>query len=262
MGEMLYLTKAVALLLLPPAVLVLLAAFGMLMGGRKFGRFLVWSSLILLCLLSTEPVSDALLRPLESQFQPLQTKIISGDHRAIVLLGSGIYERSPEYGGRDSLPPVSLMRTTYAATLARASQLPVYASGGNVLHPRRQPEGMIMHDWLIRLGVPAGSIRMETASSTTCESAALLAPTLAADGIRSIVLVTSAVHMPRAMYCFAKPGIEVIPAPCAYLGNRSPYNLLSYLPQGHVLADSADALWEYLGMVWYRLRYSSLTRKI
>jgi len=63
----LFLTKAMALLLLPPAVLILVAAFGMLMGGRRFGRFLIWSSLILLYLLSTEPVSDALLQPLESQ---------------------------------------------------------------------------------------------------------------------------------------------------------------------------------------------------
>jgi len=253
----LYLTKALALLLSPPALLILLAASGTLLYGRRLGRILTWSSLVLLYLLSTEPVSDALLRPLESEVPPLRTEAITGKNQAIVLLGSGVYEHSPEYEGRDSLPPVALMRTTYAASLARSSRLPVYTVGGNPLHPQSRPEGVIMHDWLVRLGVSSGKINVESHANTTCESADRLAPMLAADQIHGIVLVTSAVHMPRAINCFSRLGLEVIPAPCAYLGDRSPYNLLSYLPRAHVLADSADALWEYMGILWYRFYHGA-----
>jgi len=223
---------------------------------RKLGRVLICFSLILLYLLSIEPVSDALLRPLESQALPLHTRDIAVEGQAIILLGGGIYEQSPEYAGRDALPPVVLMRTTYAAYLATTAHVPVYATGGHPLHPQSRPEGVIMRDWLIRLGVPVERVRVETTANTTCESALRLAPILLKDGIRNIILVTSALHMPRAMFCFSGLDIEVTPAPCAYLGKRGPYDLLSFLPRANILAISSDALWEYLGMLWYRVYYS------
>jgi len=248
-------TKAISLFLLPPGILILLIFIGVFIANRRVERYWICSGLILLYALSTEPVSDVLLNPLESRFLPLETTDLPRRHTAIVLLGGGIDVSAPEYGGKDALSQTALARTTYAAYLARRTRLPVYTAGGNPLHPQSEPEGEIMYRWLVRLGVPADRIRTETASNTTCENASLLMPALRRDRIRNIVLVTSAVHMPRAVYCFAKLDVRVIPAPCAYLGKRSPYNLLSYLPQAQTFSDSSRALREYLGMLWYRFYY-------
>lgn len=256
MGDVnLYLSKAVALLLLPPGILILLLFAGLFFAKQRCGRFLMGFSAFLLCVLSMEPVSDALLRPLESRYPPLQISDLSSENTAIVLLGGGIDVHAPEYAGRDSLPPVALARTSYAAYLAKGTLLPIYTAGGNPLHPESEAEGEIMYHWLIRMGISANDIRVEKTSNTTCESASLLGPILAADNVQTIVLVTSAVHIPRAMFCFSKPGIRVIAAPCAYLGDRMPYNLLSYLPQAQTFSDSSQALREYMGLLWYRLRY-------
>ncbi len=251
----LYLSKAVALLLLPPGILILLLFSGLFFAKQRAGRFLLSLSVFLLYALSMEPVSDALLGPLESHYPPLQTSALPRENAAIVLLGGGIDVRAPEYAGRDSLPPVVLARTSYAVWLGKKMSLPIYAAGGNPLHPESESEGEIMRHWLVRMGIPVDDVRVENTSKTTCESSSMLAPVLEAENIKSIVLVTSAVHMPRAMFCFSKQDIKVTAAPCAYLGDRLPYNLLSYLPQAQTFLDSSRALREYLGLLWYRLRY-------
>jgi uncharacterized SAM-binding protein YcdF (DUF218 family) len=79
---------------------------------------------------------------------------------------------------------------------------------------------------------------------------------LAAKGVNRIVLVTSAWHMPRSVWCFESHGFEVIPAPVDYLTEQEAYDLRSYLPRWTTLSDSGQALHEYLGLLWYRLRYS------
>ena len=55
-------------------------------------------------------------------------------------------------------------------------------------------------------------------------------------------------------------GIAVVPAPCDYLENRLPYDVLSYVPRWNELAESGEALHEYLGQLWYHIRYAWLGR--
>ena len=253
----LILTKLVGRLLLPPAGLILVGLVGVLGWRRRWGRALVLASLVLFWLLGTAPVHDALLAPLEHRYPPLalNARLGSPDHTAIVLFGGGIYAKAPEYGGVDALHRAALSRTVYAADLSLRTGLSVYPSGGKSLTGRAEPEGKVMARWLVRLGVPIERIVVEDHARTTWQNAADLKPLLAAHGMTRAVLVTSAWHMPRAVWCMRAQGIAVVPAPCDYLENRLPYDILSYVPRWDTLADSGQALHEYLGLVWYRLRY-------
>ena len=250
------LIKSVSQLLLPPGGLILLALIGLIFSRRVWGRGLVAFSLICFWLLATEPVRDALIEPLENRYAPVEPATLEHvESHAIVLLGGGVYERAPEYGGRDSLQNGAMMRTLYAADLARQTGLEVYATGGVVLNEGTEPEGEVMRRWLIRLGVPAERLHSETAARNTWENAINLKAELELAGVEKVILVTTAWHMPRSVWVFESLGMQVIPAPCAYVARRVPYGLQNYLPHWHVLADSADALHEYLGMLWYRIRY-------
>ncbi len=252
----LLLAKAVSQLLLPPGGLVLLGSLGLVFWRRRWGRMLAGLALALLWLLSTEPVRDALISPLEQSYAPLDVAALPDDVGAIVLLGGGIYEKAPEYGGKDALGKYALMRTVYAAELYRATGLPVYPTGGAVLSETTEPEGAVIRRWLVRLGVPAEAVHPETEADNTWENAANVRRMLARAGIHRAILVTSAYHMPRSVAAFRAQGLEVVPAPCAYIAEREPYDLRSFLPRWNVLSDSGDALHEYLGMLWYRLRYN------
>jgi uncharacterized SAM-binding protein YcdF (DUF218 family) len=258
----LILSKLVGQLLLPPAGLILLGLAGLLGWRRRWGRPLILLSLVLFWLLAVAPVRDALLAPLEHRYPPLATDAGLGSpaDTAIVLFGGGIYARSPEYGGVDTLRRSALSRTVYAADLALRSGLSVYPSGGAALAGKAAPEGSIMARWLVRLGVPASHVVVENQARTTWQNARYLKALLAAHGIRRAVLVTSAEDMPRAVWSMRAQGVAVIPAPCDYQESRLPYDVLSYVPSWSALADSGAALHEYLGLLWYRIRYGWLAR--
>ena len=258
----LILSKLIGRLLLPPAGLILMGLVGLLAWRRRWGRVLVLLSLALFWMLGTAPVHDALLAPLESSYPPLATDAGLGSpaDTAIVLFGGGIYARAPEYGGLDALRRSALSRTVYAADLALRSGLSVYPSGGEPLTGKAEPEGSVMRRWLLRLGVAADHIVVEKQARTTRQNAEMRKTLLETHGIRRAVLVTSAWHMPRAVWSLRAQGVAVIPAPCDYLENRLPYDVLSYVPRWDVLAASGEALHEYLGLLWYRIRYGWLGR--
>ena len=80
------------------------------------------------------------------------------------------------------------------------------------------------------------------------------APLLKAAGVRRVLLVTHAAHMPRTRAEFESQGIEVVAAPTAWLGNLDTSDqVLTSLPS----ASSAYAGWyamhEWLGLLAARL---------
>jgi len=249
-------SKVAAQLLLPPGGLILLGLFGLLFRRCWWGRGCVLVSLAAFWLLSIGPGRDALLTPLESAYPPLVDTTSFGPDAAIVLLGGGVYAKAPEYGGQDRLAAHALQRANYAATLAKKTGLPVFVSGGAVLSDATEPEGLIMRRYLTDLGVPAVRVHVEASSQNTWENARKLLPVLRLAGIRRVLLVTSAVHMPRAVWCFSAQGMDVLPAPCAYMGGgRTPRDIRDYVPYWTTLEYSSLALHEYLGLIWYGLHY-------
>jgi len=251
---MLMITKAIALWLLPPGILIMIAAIGLIAWRRWWGRGLVVTSLLLLLLLSLSPVRDGLMHPLEFHYPALDaTQVRSGD--VIVVLGGGVNRHAPEYGGRDFLSKPALMRAAFALSLAKKSGADVWVSGGAPLHDDQQAEGKIMRRWMIENGLAPTHIHAENGSNNTWQNAALLRPLLAASSVQRVLLVTTAWHMPRAVWSFDQVGIVVVPAPCDYSSPPRSYTLLDWLPDAATFSDSALALHEYLGLFYYRLRY-------
>ncbi len=105
-----------------------------------------------------------------------------------------------------------------------------------------------MAELLQELGVPAAAILQESNSRTTRENRDESLPILQAHGIRRILLVTSALHMLRALALFRATDLEVIPAPTDF-ETRFPSNAhpLRWLPDAQALADGSRAFKEYLG---------------
>ncbi len=75
-----------------------------------------------------------------------------------------------------------------------------------------------------------------------------------AQGFKSVIVVTSAYHMPRAVLAFESAGVRFVPAPTDYRACRGRYDILGFTPSFGCLAESCQAIREYAGLVWYRLR--------
>jgi uncharacterized SAM-binding protein YcdF (DUF218 family) len=114
------------------------------------------------------------------------------------------------------------------------------------------------------LGVPEAAIRLEKESRNTYENALFSKRLLEKQDIERIILVTSAMHMPRALRLFEAQGLEVVPAPVDYRvvqsdwvnkeGISLPQFILRLLPGADNLSLTTSAMKEYIGMLYYTLR--------
>ncbi|HEX7769639.1 MAG TPA: YdcF family protein, partial [Dokdonella sp.] len=109
-----------------------------------------------------------------------------------------------------------------------------------------------MADVAENLGVPASSIRAELASTTTWENATAVRALEPSSPAR-IWLVTSALHMPRALLAFRAAGFE----PCAYPGDYRGAPLegpTDFLPSAGAIGNTDAVLHEWAGEIAYRIR--------
>lgn len=233
-------------LLLPPTNGLLLLILAALFHRRRGAFALALLGGGLLLAQSLPPVAGWLNDTLEERAGPVLTDTRGAG--AIVVLGSGLSIDAPEYNG-DTVTDRSLVRARYGAVVARRSGLPVLVSGGQPRNASRS-EADVIGDLLEKeFGVP---VRWrEGESLDTADNARFSAVMLHGQGIRKIVLVTQAFHMPRARRLFEAAGFAVIPAPTELASRREQSrNLLDWLPRTRALQNSYYALHEWLGMLW------------
>jgi uncharacterized SAM-binding protein YcdF (DUF218 family) len=103
--------------------------------------------------------------------------------------------------------------------------------------------------------VPRDAMLLDSRSLNTNENAIEVKKIVDTNAIGHVLLVTSEMHMPRAMATFAANGIEATAAP-ADVEAVPPVDesLLDILPDSRALDMSSRALREYAGLAAYRLR--------
>ena len=245
--------KLLAALILPPAGPVLLALYGLWLvrsarqGIRQFGTCLCAAALLGLLALSIPVVSGVL--PLERIQRPVSREALA-TAQAIVILGAGIYEGAPEYGG-DTLAGAGLERVRYGAKLAHDSGLPVLTTGGAPFGGT--PEGEVMRD-VMKHEFNVKVRWVENKSRDTAENARLSATLLKREGIARIALVSHASHLPRAIPLFEHEGLIVVPAATILPRQRAkPLDVTDFLPSAETLRRSTESLYESLGRLANRL---------
>ncbi len=95
---------------------------------------------------------------------------------------------------------------------------------------------------------------LEARSKNTFESARNSWVILNNEDITQIYLVTHSTHMTRARQAFEKAGFEVIPAPTIILESAG-FSILDLLPSSDAAGKGKAAITEWIGRIWYKLRY-------
>lgn len=246
-------SKILTQLIYPLPLCLLLLPLGLLLRRRwpRLGMTMCLFGLGWLLLWSLPVPSSALARTLE-QTWPQQTETQLPQVDAIVVLGGGV--RSNTWG-------VNLQsaadRVWFGARLYRAGRAPLVILSGGRLEELgfNMAEAPAMATFLHDLGVPESAMLLESESRTTRENAVYSEKLLRARGINRVLLVTSALHMPRALATFRNLGIDAIPAPTDFEAEPPSGNwLLCWLPDTSSLDRSSRAMKEYLGMWVYKMR--------
>jgi uncharacterized SAM-binding protein YcdF (DUF218 family) len=249
MNEPLSTTYLIGAVLVPPVSLVLLALFGLLLlkRRRRLALLLTGGSLLALLALSLPVVAFKLMDQLE--VPPLPNSRAVGDAQAIVILAGGVSRGAVDWGG-DTVSVLTLQRVRYGAWLARETRLPVLVTGGAPVRGRPGEAAMMRSLLQNEFGVPVRWL--EERSRTTADNARLSAAMLQASGVRQIVLVTSAFHMPRARRVFEQTGLSVIPAGTGYFGYAGGgVHWQHWVPNGDSLRLSYLALRELIANLKY-----------
>jgi uncharacterized SAM-binding protein YcdF (DUF218 family) len=253
---MLYLDKLLSQFAYPLGFsisLTLLALVLLMMDRRRSGILVLVTGILWLALWSMPVVSDRLRLSLEGRFAPEPVASLPAAD-AIVVLGGGIRGAPPNWPYPD-LGRAS-DRLWHAARIYHAGKAPrVILSGGSVEWVgERRSEADAMLQLLADLGVPPKAVLLEARSRTTRENAVYTAEILGTEGIDRVLLVTSALHMPRAVATFRAVGIDAVPAATDFEVMPEPNHPIRWLPDAESLFDSTRAVKEYLGWWVYRWR--------
>lgn len=265
------LSKLLPLVLSPLGLALLLQAAGLLGRRRPWGIWLAGSGLLLLWLASLPLTSRALIWSLEERASRM-VPVPLPQADAVLVLGGGVRpalapRRQVEMGeaGDRLLTGIALLRQGKAPLLV--------VSGGRVGFTAADPsppEADSAARLALALGVRPQQLLRNLGPGpdgprNTGEEAEAIAALARRRGWHSLLLVTSATHLPRALATFQRrlpPSLRLIPVACDYLlparegfGQLTPASLLlDLLPSAEALAVSQQVLREYGGLVVYRLR--------
>lgn len=240
--------KIISLFIFSPMLYVLILLYaGIVTFGKRWKAGLVFLlSGVFLYLGSISPVVNFLGEGLERKEYEYE-KI---EPQAYVVLGGGSIESDM------SVEPTrgALKRVVKGVELYNENPKPIYISGGK-LFGSTESEAEIYKDLMIKLGVPSQDIIVEGESRNTLENAKFIKKNLERN-VESIGLITSAIHMPRSMYTFKKEleGVNIIPFKCDFLHNKKDSFIHNYIPRYDNLMNSNSILWEYVGIVYYKIK--------
>lgn len=258
----LFLSKLLPLFIYPVGlicVLLLLAIFSLWKHPRR-AVVCMLTAIAVIFISGNGWVANAITQSLEWQNIPPKTL---PNAEAIVVLGGAIKPQMPPRPWVDVME--SGDRVLHGAQLYREGKAPLVIMSGGRIHWKGggPPESADMAALAQTMGVPASAILQDPTSLNTYENAVNVKQILQQKGIRRILLVTSAMHMPRSLAIFKKQGIEAIAAPTDFLVTQQELQepgvsveavLLNLIPDADRIHQTTRALKEYIGLVVYRLR--------
>jgi uncharacterized SAM-binding protein YcdF (DUF218 family) len=230
----------------------LFAALLFVVGRRRWALGIAAVAFALIWVASTPATALSLAAPLEQKYPALSADA-SPTADVILVLGGALSGANPPKRPTFYIGPAA-GRVWFTAELYRARKAPwvVVAGGNQPGQEAEQVEAEAIAEMLGVLGVPRQAIRTDGLSRNTRENAANSLPLVQSLGAKRVLLVTSAIHMPRAIKTFEKvwsgSGIQLIAA-TADVESENPRTLLPkmWIPDASALGFVTKVLKEYAG---------------
>ena len=253
------LSKIVGFFWIPSNLLVLIGLAGIVLLPTRFlrtGRRLLVVGVILIAVIGALPFGNALILPLEARFP--QWDLAQEAPSGIIVLGGTINPKLSVARNQVSLGEAA-ERITSAVELARKYPAARIVFSGGYGDRLGMTESDLAAHLAENLGVPRERIALETHSRNTAENAAFTKRLIAPRPGERWLLITSAMHMPRAIGSFYKVGFPVEAYPVDYqtAGWEDLWALPGSLMDGICRTDAAVHEWLGLFIYWVTGRIST-----
>ena len=246
------LSKVLSVFFVPSNIMVSLGLAGIALlaiGYARAGRWMLVTSIVLIAAVGVLPIGSGLALQLEERFPRWDTT--RGPPTGVVVLGGGVIKS--EISAERGYVAVGRTAERIIAAIELARRYPgahvVFAGGG---------EGDFVVRLLEKLGVPRDRVIVERKSRNTVENAAFAKQLVMPKAGERWLLVTSAMHMPRAVGVFRKAGFAVDAYPVDYLtsGAKDLWTLPGTLMGGIGITDLVVHEWIGLLVYWITGRIS------
>ncbi|MFA7084329.1 MAG: ElyC/SanA/YdcF family protein [Arcobacteraceae bacterium] len=221
------LKKIVSFFIMPVSIgliLSLIALYLLFSEKTKKAKLFLTLSVIWFFLIAFAPFSNMLVKPLEEVYPKLND--VENVHYAL-LLGGDFQNRGYEVlRWYDKLKDLTVITSGFA--------------GAKEISDAEEAKEKLME-----LGIKQNDILVQPTPKSTYEEAIEVKKIV---GDEPVILVTSAIHMPRAMLIFKNQGVNVIAAPTGFLYQEkvSFYHIIS---AKHML-NTQQAVHEYIGILY------------
>ncbi len=243
----------------PFVVSLLLLFAGLVTAGfpsrRRQGTWLLAAATWLLLMIAYGVPFDFLARRLEGRYHPLADLDTVREVRWIVVLGGG-HRAASDLPPNSQLSNASLFRVVEAVRLHR--MLPatrILFSGGRTLDSTA--DARVSSAAALSMGVAPHDVSLSVEPRSTAEEMACLHSII---GATPFIMVTTAMHMPRAMLLAERSGLHPIPSPTDYRGFAPGRDSgLELLPRAGAPLLASAVTHELAGLAWLELteRFSS-----
>lgn len=233
--------------IVPAAFFLLLIAAFMLRWSPKLARSIILFTTISLIAFSSAPVSNIAVRQLENQHEVLQK--VPDDTSLILVLGSG-------HNYSANRPPNSVLSSHALARLSEGVRLwktkpntHLLLSGAKFSNEISHAEAM--RNAALQMGVDDAMIVLAPNAMDTADEVQAARNWLHSNvqNTARLVVVSSAMHLPRASLIVRGSAISYTMAPTDFLFSSAPWYRFT---AGH-LRNVDAAVHEYVGMLWHRL---------
>lgn len=230
-------------------ILLLLAYFFRYCNKRKIAVVFFSLSLLFFLLSSTNYLPNYYAVKLEQKYSPLDIPAnshLKNTKLLIHVLGNG-------YSLNKNLPPNAQLGLGSLARLAEAIRINRLLDSSKIIcsadgPPGAETQAEVTRRAAIALGVDSNRIDILSTPSTTSEEAQDLAKKFGT--ITKVIVVTDAMHMPRAIKIFKSAGFQPIAAPTNFKASEGSYNYwLGWLPAIENINLMDRVIHEYLATI-------------
>lgn len=223
----------------------------------RAGTVLVTIGLAVLILFGEGTLSSRILKSLEYRYKPVEPHQVHQSQEAplqyVVVLSAG-HISDPNSPLARQITWVGLVRLIEGIRFHKVLPGSKLVLSGDSAHDP-VPESGAMAKLAVELGVNEADIIVDPSAKNTEEQVQRVQAIV---GQAPFMLVTSALHMPRAMALFEKSGLHPMPIPTGYYlrdgMSSEAFDLVDHLPRAESIRLAERAMHEYLGLAWSKLR--------
>jgi len=230
---------------------LLVLAFFLLLCRRQLGAGISLFLALLVVFIGSSPLSGILYNNHQGKFPPMPINDSPLADAIVVLAGEVEIPLPPKVESQ-----IGGNRLLHTFRLYKAGKAPlIIISGGNAFPQLTLlSEASYISEILVEWGIPNEAIIVEGESRNTWENAKETQKIVQRLHLNRVLLVTSALHMPRALLTFRSAGVDVFPSASSISSPLVRPQILDWLPSLTGLGKIQAVMHENLGIVVYRLR--------